>query len=1272
MPTALSLLTRVLLAFQLVLLTACTGGGDGGNPAGPPPPPPGPTTGGLTVTITGLPSGTPADVLVTGPGGFSRTLAESGTMSSLTPGRYAVAARVARGSAGAFVPRVGSVDVDVAASATPAAATVTYDAASAALVLTVAGVPAGATPRITVSRPGASDTLLGAGATLTAPAGRWRVTADSVRVAPLTYRATPSGADTALRGGDTLRFTAQYRPQMGSLRLTAAGLPAGVTASGILSGAGLTRTVTIPSRIDSLPPAAYTVVSGAFVANTIRYTPQALSASASVAVGDTATAAFTFTATPTVLGVAISGLPGGTDAAVVLTPPAGSPPATPVTVTASSRLIALAAGSWSWRADTVTTPTARFAATPRTGTVTVVAGDSVALGVAYAQVTGALAVAVTGLPAGAEGAVTVSGPGGFAQALTATTTLTRLVPGGYTVTAAGVTRGGTVYTPQPAAQTVAVSASPTAAAATVAYATAPPGISALAVSPAPLSLTTGATRQLVPAPTQPAGAPAATYNYTTSNAAVATVSAAGVVTGVAAGTATITVTGTTAATATFSAGSAVATVAVSVSELPPGITAVSASPASSTLFTGGTRQLVPLPTQPAGAPAATYGYSSSATAVATVTASGLITAVAPGSATITITASTAATTGFAAASVAGTVAITVSAPVPGISAVSVTPVSLSIGVGSSRALTPTPTQPAGAPTPSYSYATSAPGVATVSSGGVVTAVAQGSATITVTASTAAATGFTAASVTAQVPVTVTPPVANFQISNAYVVQAVQTPERSAGLVSGRAGLLRVFVTSTLANSATPPVRVSVYHGATLVRTATVTAPEASVRTAIAPEVLTSTWNLSLTAGEVVAGLRILAELDPANTLAEADRSDNSWPASGTPHSFTVATVPAFTVRFIPVTVGSNTGNVTAGNAASFTDLAQRLFPMPSVSSSIRAPFTSSVTTLEADSLGKWNTILSEVQALRATDGAAAGTYYYGVLKVTYNAGYAGLAYTPGRTGIGWDYAGSAPSVAAHEWGHNFGRFHAPCDVDGEDGYPYAGGVIGQYGWNPFTNAVVLPTATDIMGYCSNQWVSDYTWNAVLQHRGGSALQALRASAREPGVLVWGRIEGGRVVLEPAFQVTAPATAPAPGGTLRVELLDAAGVPLAAQAVQPLTVDHAPAQHFAVVVPLGAAAAGRLAGVRVRDVRVPTRSALRMAAAPAAGATESDSATATIEGERTRVRWRGRTVTMAMVRDAASGEVLGFVRTPGGTVRTDGRAVEVVYSDGVRSRVKRPF
>src|ERR1700687_5394733 len=82
---------------------------------------------------------------------------------------------------------------------------------------------------------------------------------------------------------------------------------------------------------------------------------------------------------------------------------------------------------------------------------------------------GSLVVTISGLPNGTNDSVTVTGPGGFSQALTATQTLPGLTAGSYTVTANNVTAapysyGGTVTG---SAATVTASA---AANATVTYA----------------------------------------------------------------------------------------------------------------------------------------------------------------------------------------------------------------------------------------------------------------------------------------------------------------------------------------------------------------------------------------------------------------------------------------------------------------------------------------------------------------------------------------------------------------------------------------------------------------------------------------------------------------------------------------------------------------------------------------------------------------------------------------------------------------------------------
>jgi hypothetical protein len=76
---------------------------------------------------------------------------------------------------------------------------------------------------------------------------------------------------------------------------------------------------------------------------------------------------------------------------------------------------------------------------------------------------GSLAVSVSGLPAGADAAITVTGPSGYSRDVSASETLTGLLPGGYTVVAGAVSSGGQSYQPAAPSQTVTVSASPATA-----------------------------------------------------------------------------------------------------------------------------------------------------------------------------------------------------------------------------------------------------------------------------------------------------------------------------------------------------------------------------------------------------------------------------------------------------------------------------------------------------------------------------------------------------------------------------------------------------------------------------------------------------------------------------------------------------------------------------------------------------------------------------------------------------------------------------------------
>ncbi len=85
---------------------------------------------------------------------------------------------------------------------------------------------------------------------------------------------------------------------------------------------------------------------------------------------------------------------------------------------------------------------------------------------------GALAIVITGLPAGTGGDVTVNGPAGFRQRLATSATLSGLASGTYTVVAGNVLSASMNFIPQPATQQVTVGNG--TASATVTYGTSQP------------------------------------------------------------------------------------------------------------------------------------------------------------------------------------------------------------------------------------------------------------------------------------------------------------------------------------------------------------------------------------------------------------------------------------------------------------------------------------------------------------------------------------------------------------------------------------------------------------------------------------------------------------------------------------------------------------------------------------------------------------------------------------------------------------------------------
>src|SRR5437870_5688576 len=211
----------------------------------------------------------------------------------------------------------------------------------------------------------------------------------------------------------------------------------------------------------------------------------------------------------------------------------------------------------------------------------------------------------------------------------------------------GIISGAGLYTAGQSAGTYQVMATQSGGtlASTAAVTISSVPVASVAVSPVAAGLTVGATSQST-ARSKGANGTALSgriVTWATSNAAVATVSASGLVTGVAAGSATIT------ATSEGQSG----TSAMTVTNVP--VASVTVSPAAVSLTVGQTIQLAAVTKDANGTALSgrTVTWTTSNSTVATVSASGLVTGVAAGTATITATSE----------GVAGTAASTVTAPV---------------------------------------------------------------------------------------------------------------------------------------------------------------------------------------------------------------------------------------------------------------------------------------------------------------------------------------------------------------------------------------------------------------------------------------------------------------------------------------------------------------------------------------------------------------------------------------------------------------------------------
>ena len=295
------------------------------------------------------------------------------------------------------------------------------------------------------------------------------------------------------------------------------------------------------------------------------------------------------------------------------------------------------------------------------------------------------------------------------------------------VTVAQVDDDGTITGVAPGAATIVATAEGRSA--QVAVTVTLPPVQSVSVSPARDTLAVNGARQFSAELRDGGGAVLAgrSITWTTSNAAVAIVSATGAVTALTPGTATI--------TATSEGRSANATLVV----LARLASAVTVTPSVASIIVGNTIALAVQLTDAQGnvLTGRPVTFTSEAPSIATVSAAGVVTALNPGSARIVVSSE----------GRSGAATITVN-PVP-VATLSLSPTAISLITGEQTTLVPTPRSAAGTVLTgrTIEWRSGAPNVATVSGSGLVTAIAPGTALLLATAEGVTATS----TVTVRVP-----------------------------------------------------------------------------------------------------------------------------------------------------------------------------------------------------------------------------------------------------------------------------------------------------------------------------------------------------------------------------------------------------------------------------------------------------------------------------------------------------------------------------------------
>lgn len=430
-------------------------------------------------------------------------------------------------------------------------------------------------------------------------------------------------------------------------------------------------------------------------------------------------------------------------------------------------------------------------------------------------------------------------------------------------------------------------------------------------------------------------------------------------------------------------------------------------------------------------------------------------------------------------------------------------------------------------------------------------------------------------------------------TNIEVTQAVQDLNNSVPLVAGKRTFVRFHVRSFWGDTWGMAQLTVQYSGGTLVLYPINTGwGFLSVKNAPQRSQANHSFLFELPLNITNGALTLTAKVKTLSNVADVSPGNNQI-------STQVAFQTTHDVNVVIYRIGySFQGNVYYPSMFDVWSLASwltRAYPTAKVNWSVRTYFWGEMWrtwVVDDQGNGAWASLSPSCSSVNATlwqlwwsdlmGGKNVGvTHYYGMVDdtIAFMQGCSGVPskVASGPTGSGswgWDVDGSYGDwYGGHELGHSYGRKHTGfCGAKKGGAFPNPNGWISPvqagptaiYGFDAGSHAVYPPTWTDVMTYCANEWISDFTYKALMSW---SAMGETGATGRQPAsgplvdrLLVSGAINpaSGEVSLQPLYVIpSAPDVNPPVAGPYALVLRDGGAAELARYSFSPQEAEGGP-------------------------------------------------------------------------------------------------------------------